>query len=219
MIAQVQSLDPVLWCLAILFFFFSIRLFFTDTDDSHDSRERDRTIFYSSLPLPPAHKHWDIYLQLCMWDDYHVFLIATLVFTRLLLDEIYHLIELPFEWLIDDAMFVCLLDELILGFCYSDLTLEAGGFELASSNTLVLQANQLTKCASQPEVNSLLESVALMYLRITWCSIFFSIIMLCAKYKWYSLLIKIKRNNYNKTWDYTNTIIITTRGSLGLNTK
>ena len=32
-------------------------------------------------------------------------------------DEIYHFIELPFEWLIDDAMFVCLLDELILGFC------------------------------------------------------------------------------------------------------
>ena len=53
-----------------------------------------------------------------------LFLIATFVFTRLLLDEIYHLIELPFEWLIDDAMFVFfLLDELILGFCYSNLTL------------------------------------------------------------------------------------------------
>ena len=36
--------------------------------------------------------------------------------TRLLLDEIYNLIELPFDWLIDDAMFVFLLDELILGF-------------------------------------------------------------------------------------------------------
>ena len=71
---------------------------------------------FSTLPLPPAYEQWDIYLQLCMWDDYHIFLIATLVFTRLLLDEIYHLIELPFEWLIDDAMFVCLLDELILGF-------------------------------------------------------------------------------------------------------
>ena len=72
------------------------------------------------------------------------------MFTRLLLNEIYHLIELPFEWLIDDAMFVCLLDELILGFCYSDLTLETGGFELASIITLVLQANRLTKCASHP---------------------------------------------------------------------
>ena len=93
---------------------------FTDTDDSQDSKGREGTIFYSTLTLPPAHKHWDIYLQLCMWDDYHVFLIATLVFTRLLLDEIYHLIELPFDWLIDDAMFVCLLDELILDFCCSD---------------------------------------------------------------------------------------------------
>ena len=24
--------------------------------------------FYSTLPLPPAHEHSDIYLQLCMWD-------------------------------------------------------------------------------------------------------------------------------------------------------
>ena len=69
------------------------------------------------------------------------------MFIRLLLDEVYHLIKLPFERLID-AMFPYLLDELILGFCYSDLTLETGGFELASTITLVLQANRLTKCAS-----------------------------------------------------------------------
>ena len=78
--------------------FFSIRVFFTDTGNSQDSRGREGTIFYSSLTLPPAHEHWYIYLQLCIWDDYHVFSIATLVFTRLLLDKIYHLIELPFEW-------------------------------------------------------------------------------------------------------------------------
>ena len=124
--------------LKFIIIIFSIRDFFTDTDDSQDSRGRDGTIFYSTLPLPPAHEHRDIYLQLCMWDDYHVFLIATLVFTRLLLDEIYHLIELTFEWLIDDAIFVCLLDDLILGFCCSDLTLETGGFELASAITPVL---------------------------------------------------------------------------------
>ena len=45
-------------------------------------------------------------------------------------------------------LFVCLLDELILVFCYSDLTLETGGFELASTITIVLQVNRLTKCAS-----------------------------------------------------------------------
>ena len=137
------------------FFFYSIRVFFTGTDDSQDRRGREGTTFYYTLPFPSANKHWDIYLQLCMWDDYHIFSIATLVFTRLLVDEIYHLIELPFEWLIDDATFVCLLDELILGFCYSDLTLETGGFEIASTITLVLltlvlQTNGLTKCASHP---------------------------------------------------------------------
>ena len=73
------------------------------------------------------------------------------MFSRLLLDEIYHLIEFPIEWLIDDAMFVCLLDELILGFCYRDLTLEIGGFELALAITIVLQANQLIKCTSHPK--------------------------------------------------------------------
>ena len=70
------------------FFDFSIWVFFTDTDDSQDSRGREGTIFYSTLPLPPAHEHWDIHFQLCMRNDYHVFSIATLVFTRLLLDEI-----------------------------------------------------------------------------------------------------------------------------------
>ena len=32
----------------------------------------------------------------------------------------YHLIKLPYKWLIDDVMFVCLLDELILDFWYSE---------------------------------------------------------------------------------------------------
>ena len=141
------------------FFFFLSGFSFTDTDDSQDSRGREGTIFYSTLPLPPAHEHSDIYLQLCMWDDYHVFLIAALVFTRLLLDEIYHLIELPFDWLTDDAVFVCLLDELILSFCCSDLTWETGGFELALTTTLVLQANRLTKGASHLKLTSVLAVV------------------------------------------------------------
>ena len=55
---------------------------------------------------------------------------------------------LPFDWLIDDAIFICLLDELILGFCYSDLRWETGRFELALAITHVLQVNRLTKYAS-----------------------------------------------------------------------
>ena len=55
-------------------------------------------------------------------------------------------------------MFVCVLDEMILAFCYCDFTLETGGFELASTINLLLQANGLTKCASHPNfiVNSTL---------------------------------------------------------------
>ena len=39
---------------------------FTDTDNLQDTRGREGTISYSTLPLPSAHKHPDIYLQLCM---------------------------------------------------------------------------------------------------------------------------------------------------------
>ena len=91
------------------FLFFFYQGFLSQTLTIHRIAGEGRgPYFYSTIPLPPALEHWDIYLQHCMWDDYHVFLIATLVFTRLLLDEIYH-------------------------FCYCDLTLKTGGFELAST--------------------------------------------------------------------------------------
>ena len=76
---------------------------------------------------------------------------AALVFTRLLVDEIYHRSELSFDWLTDDAMFICVLDDLSLGFFHSGMTWETAGFELAWTITLVLQANRLTKHASHPK--------------------------------------------------------------------
>ena len=88
----------------------------TDTDDSQDSRGREGTIFYYTLLLLPAQEHSDIYLQLSMWDDYHIFLIVPLAFTRLLLDETYHLIELPFWLMMWRLVFACLRDNLILAF-------------------------------------------------------------------------------------------------------
>ena len=59
-------------------------------------------------------------------------------------------------WVIDWWCNVCLLDELILGFCYSDLTLETGGFELELTITLILKANWLTKCGSYPKKANML---------------------------------------------------------------
>ena len=60
---------PFLFFSFFLFFFFLSGFSFTDTGNSQGSREREDTIFYSTLSLSLAHKHWDIYLQLCMWDD------------------------------------------------------------------------------------------------------------------------------------------------------
>ena len=57
-------------------YFFSIRVFF---HGHWRLAGKQGTIFYSTLPLPPAHEHSGIYLQLCMWDDYQIFLIAPLV--------------------------------------------------------------------------------------------------------------------------------------------
>ena len=93
----------------LFFVFFSIRVFF----HGHRQIKREGTVFYSTLPLPSSDEHSDIYLQLCTWDDYRIFLIATLVFTRRDLP--------PYRitiWLIDDVMliFVCLLVDLISGF-------------------------------------------------------------------------------------------------------
>ena len=56
-----------------------------------------------------------------IWNDYHI-LVAQLVSTRLLLNEIKRIIELPSDWLM----------------------------WLASTITLVLQANRLTKCTNHP---------------------------------------------------------------------
>ena len=133
------------------FFFFLSGFSFTDTDYSQDSMGREKIIFYSTLSLPPADKHSDISLQVCMWDDYHVILVATLVFIRLLLDETYHLYKLLFDWLIGDAMFVCLFDDLILGFCYRNLIRETGGLKSCIIN-LVLQVNRLTKLANHSNI-------------------------------------------------------------------
>ena len=49
-------------------------------------------------------------------------------------------------------IFVCLLGDLILGFCYNNLTQETNGLELASTITLALQANRLTRCACHPNL-------------------------------------------------------------------
>ena len=126
--------------------FFSIGDFFlsfADSDDSHNSKGRERTIFYSTLPLPPAHEHSDIYFATLYvrWLSHFFNRTACVYQTATQWD-------LPYQitiWLIDDMMliFVCLLVDLIQGFCQSSLTLETSGLEPASAIILVLQVNRL----------------------------------------------------------------------------
>ena len=79
------------------------------------------------------------YTILCLGDDYHVIFFASLV-----LPDCYSMLLTTYWiiiWLIDDEMLIsiCLFDDLWLGFYYSNLTLETGGFQLTATITLELQ--------------------------------------------------------------------------------
>ena len=56
-----RQIPPNIFYLRLSYFFLS-GFSFTEMN----SRGREETIFYFTLPLPPAHEHSDIYLQLCM---------------------------------------------------------------------------------------------------------------------------------------------------------
>ena len=134
------------------FFFFVSGFSFTDTDESQESREREETNFYSTLPLLPAHEHSDIYFATLQvrWISHISNRTASIYQNVSRWDLPPYRITV---WLIDDVIliFVYLLVHLIQGFCCSYLTRETGGHELLTTIILVLQANRLAKCPSHPK--------------------------------------------------------------------
>ena len=126
--------------------FFPTGFSLTDTDDSQDSKGRQETIFYFTLPLPSAHEHSEIYLQLCMWWLSRIFNRNSCAYqtaTRW---------DLPPYWitilLIDDVtLSFCLRDDLILAFLLQQFETGNRWIWTRSTITLILQANRLTKCA------------------------------------------------------------------------
>ena len=142
-------------------FFFLSGFSLTEIGNSQDSRGREGTIFHPTPPLPPAHKHSDIYLQPCTWDDYHIFLISMLCIyqTATRWDLPPYRITI---WLIDELMliFVRLLVDLAR-FCYGYFTWETDGLELSSTIILVVPANRLTKCVSQSKISN--------FRMLEWC--------------------------------------------------
>ena len=105
-----------------LLIFFSIRVFFQTLMILRTTREGRGPSF---IPLYHFHPLKNIQTFICNFAcemTITCFQLQRLrLINRLLFDEIYHLIELQIDWFIDDAMFVCLLDGLILGLCYSNL--------------------------------------------------------------------------------------------------
>ena len=93
-----------------IFFFSFYQNFLSQILTRHSrKREREGTILYSTLPLPPAHEQSDIYLQLSMSDDHHIFN-HTICIYQTATDEINHVIELLFDWLMWCwLLLVCLL--------------------------------------------------------------------------------------------------------------
>ena len=146
---QIFLVENIMWRFCFCFFFLS-EFSFKDTNNSQDSKGRDRTNFYSTLPLPPAHEHSDIFATLHVRWLSHIFNHNTFIYhTATQWDLPPYWITI---WLFDDVMLisVCLLDDLILDFCYSNLKLKTGELKLASTITIALQATRLNKCARHP---------------------------------------------------------------------
>ena len=129
---------------------------------------KEGIIFYSTLLHPPAPWHSDIHLQLCMWDDYHILLIAQLVlpdcysmkFTTL---WNYHLID--WWWDVDFYLFV---DDLILSFWYSNLIRETSGLEPHQPSPLASKQTDWPSVLVIP----MLDSVSILSIRNTHIRVF-----------------------------------------------
>ena len=106
----------------LIAFFFFYQSFLSRTRMTHRTAGDGRGPFF--IPLYRFHPLTIIqtFICNCACEMTIIFLIATLVFTRLLLDAILPLYRITI-WLIHEVKFflVCLLDDLILGFCFNRL--------------------------------------------------------------------------------------------------
>ena len=140
-----NKVDDIFSSKVFIYLFFFCQDFFHRYWRIKGQQEKGVDHLYSPLPLPSVHEHSDIYLQLCMWDVNHVFLITPLVINKLLLNENYHLGELILDWLMMTMeywfLFYFWFDSRVF---YNSLTRGSGELELAWTITLLLQANRLT---------------------------------------------------------------------------
>ena len=107
--------------------------YFTDTDNSRDNRGRGRTIFILLFHFQPLANIQKIICNYACemtitYFCWHRLYLPDCNSMRFITISDYHLTMLDFD---------CLLNDLILAFCYSNLRRETGGLELAPTITIV----------------------------------------------------------------------------------
>ena len=114
---------------------------------------------YSTLPFPPAHEHSNI-SNSWTFPTLHVRWLPCIFNYTAGNYQTGTGCDLPPSWIAIWLMMECwfLFTWFNSRFCNSNLIKKSGRFELASTITLVLQANQLTKSASHPKIFLLLLS-------------------------------------------------------------
>ena len=96
-------LKILIGCIILAFFFYQDFLHRHWRFTGQERKGGDHLIFHSTTST--RSEHWHIYLQLCMWDDYHVFSITTLLFTATRWDLPRYWIAI---WVIDWWCNICL---------------------------------------------------------------------------------------------------------------
>ena len=115
---QMLQLEHVFCLISTIRFLLEIFFFHGHSRLTRQQGKGGDNIFVTLYHFHPLTNSQTFIFKLCMWDDYHIFLIAPLVFTRLLLDEIYDLIELIdlIDWWSDFVfrLFTCWFDSRFL---------------------------------------------------------------------------------------------------------
>ena len=135
----------------ICIFFFLSAFSFTDTDDSRDSRGREGTVFYSTLPLLHAHEH----------SDFATFATLHVRWLSHIFNRVTCIYQAATQWdLPPYRITIWLIDDVTLNFCLFTWWFDSSFFVTAiwdgkpvHSNShqlspLYYKANGLTKCAS-----------------------------------------------------------------------
>ena len=117
----------------LTYWFFFYQGFLSRTLTTHriagEGRGSFFLFFFIPLPLPPTHELSDIYLQLCMWDEYHLKKTKNVFLGHLNINSIKNKFESVWE-LIKDTFDIFLLSESKLDSSFPDDQFSIPGYRI-----------------------------------------------------------------------------------------